>query len=147
MAGVAEYTITEAIGESAAQTIYRGYRTQDGLPVTIKRLKNDPPTASETARLKYEYTIAKDLALPGVVRVYGLEKVGDNLALIMEDTSGRALSEIISSRKLGVREVLLLGISITDALESVHRAGVIHMDIKPHNIIVNKTVLEAKITD
>lgn len=141
------YTITEVIHESTTTTVHRGYRNKDHAPVAIKRLKNDRPTPLEIAKLRYEYAIAKDLALPGVVKVYGLEKIEAYLAIVMEDTGGRALNNVLSARKLSTKEMLQLAISIATALDSVHRTGVIHMDIKPHNIIVDMDKLEAKITD
>jgi hypothetical protein len=53
--------------------------------------------------------------------------------LIMEDSGGRALNHVISSQKLGVKDVLQRAISIADTLDRVHSSGVIHMDVKPHN--------------
>jgi predicted ATPase/anti-anti-sigma regulatory factor/tRNA A-37 threonylcarbamoyl transferase component Bud32 len=141
------YTITEVIHESTTTTVHRGYRNSDRAPVAIKRLKNERPTPTEIAKLRYEYAIAKDLSMPGVVKVYGLEKVESNLAIVMEDTGGRALNDVLGSRKLSPKEVLQLAISMARALESVHQSGVIHMDIKPHNIIVDMEKLEAQLTD
>ena len=142
-----EYTLTEAIHESESTTIYRGYRNADHLPVAIKRLKQDPPSSTDIAKLRYECAIAKSLDLPGVVKALGIEKVGTNLALIMEDADGRALSEVISSHKFSTNDVLRIALSVTTIIESVHRNGVIHMDVKPHNIIVDMDRLEAKLTD
>jgi predicted ATPase/GAF domain-containing protein/tRNA A-37 threonylcarbamoyl transferase component Bud32 len=141
------YTLTELIHESSVSTVYRGYRNRDRLPVAIKRLKNDRPDPSEIARLRYEYAIAKDVALPGVVKVYGIEKIGANLALILEDAGGRMLDEVIRSRALGTKEALRLAISIANTLESIHRSGVIHLDIKAQNIIVDTALREAKLMD
>ena len=147
MAAGKGYTLTEAIHESASTTIYRGYRNADRVSVAIKRLKSDRPSPTEVARIKYEWAIVKDLAAPGVVRAFGIEKVGDNLALIMEDAGGRALYEIIRSQKLSSKDVVQIALSVASTLESVHRSGVIHMDVKPHNIIVDMTRLEGKLTD
>jgi predicted ATPase/GAF domain-containing protein/anti-anti-sigma regulatory factor len=141
------YTITDVIHESVTTTMYRGFQNSDGSPVAIKRLKKDPPTLAEVTKLKYEYAIAKDLALPGVVKVFALEEVGSNLAIVMEDVSGRALNAVISSQTLSTKEVLQLAVSIVDTLESIHERGVIHMDIKPHNILVDMATLMAKVTD
>ncbi len=142
-----EFTLTEAIHESESTTIYRGYRNADRLPIAIKRLRQDPPSSTDIAKLRYECAIAKSLDLPGVVKAFGIEKVGTNLALIMEDADGRALSEVISSQKFSTNDVLRIALSVTTVIDSVHRNGVIHMDVKPHNIIVDMDRLEAKLTD
>ncbi|WP_437590513.1 protein kinase domain-containing protein [Sorangium sp. So ce1000] len=147
MASGEAYTLTGVIHESSATTVYRGYRDSDRSPVAIKRLKSERPLPVEVAKLKYEYAIARDLALPGVVRVYGLEMVGSSLALIMEDAGERPLNEIIGASKLKLEDALRIAISISDALESIHRRGVTHMDVKPHNILVDAATLQAKLTD
>ncbi|WP_437761971.1 AAA family ATPase [Sorangium sp. So ce281] len=147
MASGAAYTLTGVIHESSATTVYRGVRESDRSPVAIKRLKSERPLPVEIAKLKYEYAIARDLALQGVVRVYGIEMVGSSLALIMEDAGERPLNELISAGKLKLEDALRIAISIADALESIHRRGVTHMDVKPHNILVNAETLEAKLTD
>ncbi|WP_437327213.1 protein kinase domain-containing protein [Sorangium sp. So ce381] len=147
MASGAAYTLTGVIHESTATTVYRGVRESDRSPVAIKRLKRERPLPVEIAKLKYEYAIARDLALPGVVRVYGIEQVGSSLALIMEDAGERPLNEVIGASKLKLEDALRIAISIADALESIHRRGVTHMDVKPHNILVNAETLQAKLTD
>src|ERR1700755_3309203 len=120
-----DFTLTEAIHESETTTTYRGYRNVDRMPVAIKRLKTARPTPTQIAKLKYEYAIAKDLAAPGIVRVYGVEKVDGNVALIMEDARGRTLNEVIGSKRLSAIEALRIAIAITSSLESVHQRGVI----------------------
>ncbi|MDC0680417.1 protein kinase domain-containing protein [Sorangium atrum] len=147
MTSGAAYTLTGVIHESTATTVYRGVRESDRSPVAIKRLKSERPLPVEIAKLKYEYAIARDLALPGVVRVYGIEKVGSSLALIMEDAGERPLNEIIGASKLKLEDALRIAISIADVLESIHRRGVTHMDVKPHNILVDAETLQAKLTD
>jgi predicted ATPase/GAF domain-containing protein len=89
------------------------------------------------ARLKYEYSVAKDLASSGVVHVICLETIGNALSIVMEDTGGVSLRQVLESRRLPVEEALRITISVTDTLESVHRSGVVHMDIKPDNILLN----------
>ncbi|WAS93232.1 AAA family ATPase [Nannocystis punicea] len=147
MTSTTEYTLTEAIHESASTVVYRGYRNHDKLAVIVKRLKSALPTAAEIAKIKYEYAVTRGLNLPGVAKVYGLETIGNNLALIVESRGGLALSEVIGQRELTTKETLTLAVSIAGTLESLHQSGVIHMDVKPHNIIVDMATLEAKITD
>jgi predicted ATPase/GAF domain-containing protein/tRNA A-37 threonylcarbamoyl transferase component Bud32 len=147
MSSGTSYTITDVIHESVTTTVYRGFRDADRSPVVIKRLKKDPPTLAEVTKLKYEYAVARDLAVPGVVEVYALEEVGTNLAIVMEDVSGRALNEVISSQTLSTREVLQIAVSIVDTLRLIHERGVIHMDIKPHNILVDTATMKCKVTD
>ncbi|WP_437741117.1 AAA family ATPase [Sorangium sp. So ce1504] len=147
MIGIPGYTLTGLIHESAASTVYRGYRNEDRAPVAVKRLRNERPAPAEVARLRYEYAIAKELALPGVVHVLGIVKIGASLALIMEDAGGCTLHELITARSLTLKDALRIAISIASTLESIHRGGAVHMDIKPQNIIVEASTWNAKIMD
>src|SRR5262249_8372146 len=97
--------------------------------------------------LKYERSVAADLALPGIVMTYGLERIGDHLALIMEDIGGVALSSFLGDRKLSLKQLLKVAISIADTLGAIHARGLIHTDIKPHNIIINVEKMEVKLSD
>src|SRR5688572_28461679 len=147
MIGIPGYTLTGLIHESAASTVYRGYRNDDRAPVAVKRLRNDRPAAADLARLRYEYAIAKELALPGVVKALGIVKAGASLSLIMEDAGGCTLHELIGARSLTLPDALKTAISVTSTLESIHRGGVVHMDIKPQNIMVDTSTWGAKIMD
>lgn len=147
MSSIPGYTLTTLIHESATSLVYRGYRNDDRTPVAIKRLRSERPDPAEIARLRYEYALAKELALPGVVKALGVVKVGASVALIMEDAGSSTLHELISTRSLTLEGALRLAISITSTLESIHRGGVTHMDIKPQNIIVDKPTWSAKIMD
>ncbi|AUX22496.1 histidine kinase [Sorangium cellulosum] len=147
MSSTPGYTLTRLIHESATSTVYRGYRNEDGAPVAVKRLKGDRPDPAEIAKLRYEHAIARELSLPGVVRVLALEKIGANLALVMEDAGGCPLHELIGSSALDLQAALRVARSLARTLDSIHQRGVIHMDIKPQNVIVDTSTWEAKIMD
>ncbi|WP_437972119.1 AAA family ATPase [Sorangium sp. So ce260] len=147
MIGIPGYTLTGLIHESAASTVYRGYRNDDRAPIAVKRLRNDRPAPADLARLRYEYAIAKELALPGVVKALGIVKAGASLSLIMEDAGGCTLHELIGARSLTLPDALKIAISVASTLESIHRGGVVHMDIKPQNIMVDTSTWSAKIMD
>jgi predicted ATPase/GAF domain-containing protein/anti-anti-sigma regulatory factor/tRNA A-37 threonylcarbamoyl transferase component Bud32 len=139
--------LSQTLHESETTIIYRGYSRSQRIPVVVKSLRSKHPKHSEIARLKHELAIARRLSLPGVVKILGIDKIGENLSLIMEDTGGIALNLRSNARPLDVKEALHVALSITDTLGAIHRAGVIHMDIKPHNIIVDPVTLDAKIID
>src|SRR5262245_51234676 len=94
------YTLTEAVHTGAHTALHRGHRNADHVPVVVKLLQGEYPDPVEIARLRREYALIRDLDSACVVKAYGLEKVGANLALIMEDFGGRALSDILAERRL-----------------------------------------------
>lgn len=141
------FGLNTLIHESDTMSIYRGHRTSDMMPVVIKSLKQQHPRPNDVAKLKYERSVAAELALPGIVMTYGIEKIGDHLALVMEDIGGVALSSLIGSRKLSLKQLLQVAISIADTLGAIHARGLIHRDIKPHNMIINVDRMEVKLSD
>ena len=142
-----QYVITETIYTSERSVVHRGRRVSDQKPVIIKQLAGEHPSLEEIVRLKYEYSINKDLTAPGVARVYGLEVVEGSLSIIMEDAGRTSLNQVIESNQLNLEQKLQIAIFIADALAYIHKSSVVHMDIKPHNILVNLDPLAIKVTD
>jgi hypothetical protein len=67
---------------------------------------------------------------------YGLERVADELVLVMEYVPGRNLAEVIRSRLPSPRTAARLIEQVAEGLEAVHACGLIHRDIKPSNIVL-----------
>lgn len=141
------YIITETIHTSEHSVVHRGRRASDQEPVIIKRLSDEHPSMEEIVKLKYEYAIQKDLSDPGVVRAYELTVVGGALSLIMEDAGGSSLDRLIESDRLNLEEKLRIAVSVAGSLAYIHKNNVVHMDIKPHNIVANPDSLAVKLTD
>jgi predicted ATPase/serine phosphatase RsbU (regulator of sigma subunit)/tRNA A-37 threonylcarbamoyl transferase component Bud32 len=128
------YTPTTKLLELTHAILYRGRRNADRAPVLLKILDGERPSAAQIARLRHEYAILQSLSVPGVIRPLGLEKVGDTLALVLEDVGGHAIGE--QSTALELTTFLRVAISMTLVVESIHRHNIIHKDIKPENFII-----------
>src|SRR5690349_11431258 len=132
-----QYTIAQSAFEGSETIVYRGCRDVDGAPVAVKVTRDDYPTARQLGRLRREFGILQEIKrVPGVVRAYALEKVGRGLALVMEDLGASSLRDLTVRQKLDLPAALRLAIALAETLEAVHRLGIIHKDIKPHNIMV-----------
>lgn len=141
------YNITEKLHEGSETIVYRGVRNIDNLPVVVKAPKNNVPHPREIAKLTHQFEIIKDIKIPGIITAYEMERNQDSARLIMEDFNGRSLQQILSERTFTVEEVLQIGIRLAETLSILHKQNIIHKDIKPHNIIVNLSTGEVKITD
>jgi len=117
------------------------------LPVILKVLNQDYPTAEQLSRYQQEYEITRALNISGVVKVYGLEKYNNTLVIVLEDFGGESLKSWMASRKLTLSEFLNLAIAIVEILGEIHAANIIHKDINPSNIICNPATEEVKIID
>ena len=82
---ISGYKIRQTIYQSPQTLVYRGIRKSDGTPVVIKTLNQEYPSLQALARLQHEYRMLENSKSSGVIHSYGLERYGNNLALILED--------------------------------------------------------------
>lgn len=87
------YQILDRIYSGTRTLVYRGTRTCDETPVVIKVLRSEYPSFSELVQFRNQYTIAKNLNLPGIIQTYSLEAHQNGYALIVEDFGGISLNE------------------------------------------------------
>src|SRR5262245_51210368 len=126
MATVLGYRITEHIHAGFRTTTYRAIKESDNRTVVIKTLKAEYPTLREVGRLKHEYEIAKELALPNIIQLYSLENYGNSLALVMEDVGGVALRDIIATRRLDLATFFTIALQLSQAVADLHARHIIH---------------------
>jgi serine/threonine protein kinase len=87
-------------------------------------------------RFVREAKSASALNHPGIVTIYEIDTDHEQPFIVMEYVEGQPLHLFMGKRRLSVAEALNLGIHISDALAAAHRAGIVHRDVKPANIIV-----------
>jgi hypothetical protein len=111
-------------------------------PVAIKEIRL-PRVGSAAERELAEQRVMREaraaarLRHPGLVAVYDVLKADGRSWIVMEYVDGVSLSERIRERgRLAPEEVARIGISLAYALEAAHRAGVVHRDVKPGNVLV-----------
>lgn len=147
MDGSPRYLLKSKLHEGHNSVIFRGARADDDLPVVIKVLKEQYPDPRSVAQLRREYATLRELDLGGVVKVYALETYGNGLALVMEDSGGVPLSEVIHGEPLPLRRALVLAHALARTLAQLHERSIVHKDIKPHNILVNPADDAVKLID
>ena len=140
------YRVDELIGRGGMASVYRGYDLTLGRLVAIKVLKRD--LANDNAfrtRFRLEAQAASRMAHPTIVRVYDAgedsEMTPDGTVnpvpfIVMELVHGSLLKDIIASGPVPVTDAVRYVDGILEALEYSHRAGVVHRDIKPGNVMV-----------
>ncbi|MEG5066314.1 AAA family ATPase [Microcoleus sp. B3-A4] len=144
---VSGYHLGEQLYCGSRTLVYRAIRETDQIPVVIKLLNRDYPSFSELLQFRNQYTIAKNLRLPGVVEPYNLEFYGHSYALVMEDCGGISLRDYAQEASLTLAEILEIGIQITDILHGLYRHRVIHKDIKPANVLIHPETKQVKLID
>jgi serine/threonine-protein kinase len=133
------YQIVKKLGEGGMGKVYLAEQVNIGRKVALKVLQVAYANADEyVARFRREAKLAASLNHPNIVTIYDFDQSEDgSLFLAMEYIEGRSLSEVIrGDAPLGINRVVRLGVQIAEGLGAAHRAGVIHRDIKPDNVMV-----------
>ena len=140
------YRIDEPIGRGGMASVYRGYDLTLGREVAIKIL--DRELADDNAfrtRFRLEAQAASRMAHPTIVRVYDAGEDSLTAAdgtvrpvpfIVMELVKGKLLKSVIAAGPVPVTDAVRYVDGILEALEYSHRAGVVHRDIKPGNVMI-----------
>ncbi|WP_437733486.1 AAA family ATPase [Sorangium sp. So ce1335] len=140
------FAIIEVLYEGSDTVLYRGVREDDGRPVVLKVLRRDHASSRARERLRHEYEVARALDTTAIVTPYGLDMLGDQPALILEDFGGVSLDRL-QRGPMPLERFFPLALRVVEALAGLHRHGVVHKDIKPQNVLLNPATGEVKITD
>ena len=134
------YEIVSPLGAGGMGEVYRARDTRLGRDVAIKVLPQHLSSNSEVrARFEREAKTVSSLNHPHICVLHDIGREGDADYLVMELVEGETLATRIARGALPTTEVLRIGTQIADALERAHRAGVVHRDLKPGNVMVTKT--------
>jgi len=143
------YQTLDRIYAGTRTLVYRGTRLCDKRPVAIKVLRSEYPSFTELVQFRNQYTIAKNLNLPGIIETYSLEAYQNSYALIMEDFGGISLQAWTEQGEIlpNLRDFLQMAIDISNTLDILCRHRIIHKDIKPPNILINPQTRQVKLID
>lgn len=166
MISIPGYQLLESIYSGAKTLIYRGERLSDQQPVVIKLLKAEYPSFAELIRFRNQYTIAKNLNLPGIVQPLALETYRNKYILVMPDQGYIPLTEYggsttrhsvpdiensevpaIDIHPISLDEFFPIAIQLAQILEGLYQKRVIHKDIKPQNILIHPQTKQVKLID
>lgn len=142
------YEVRQKIGVGGMADVYQGKDTLLGRPVAIKILhQNFGSDQDFVARFKREAQAAGKLNHPNVVSMYDVGYDQGYHYIIMEYVAGCTLKEYIQHHaRVSVQEAVKITIAIAEGLEHAHAMGIVHCDVKPHNILITDAG-RIKVTD
>jgi len=149
------YVPGEVIGEGAYTKIYKGYCTLPNPPfgrtVAIKILQLHREGIDRSKLIEQfirEAKVVMKLNHPNVIRIYGLGKIGDSYATIMEYIDGKNLKQMLYEKeKYPLTLLVKICYYAGKGLSYVHQNNIVHKDIKPENILISKDWGKIKIID
>lgn len=142
------YKIISKIGVGGMADVFKGEDTLLGRPVAVKILHSNFAGDDDfVARFKREAQAAGKLSHPNIVSMYDVGFDQGYHYIVMEYIEGETLKEYITRHeRISIDNAVKFTIAIAEGLEHAHAMGIVHCDIKPHNVLITKQG-RIKVTD
>jgi Tfp pilus assembly protein PilF len=131
------YRVLAAIGKGGMGEVFRAYDTELKEEIAIKVVRDDHDDA--LARFRREIALARKVTSPNVLRVYDLAEHAGLRFLTMELVDGDDLAAVIRrDQRMPLERALAIFRQVCQGLAAAHAEGVVHRDLKPQNVLVDK---------
>ena len=133
------YEITGLIGKGGMGRVYTAHQQAVDRTVAVKVLNAEMSTNPEqVSRFRQEALAASQLSHPNTITIHDFGYTDENiLYIVMEYLSGHPLGQLFGTAP-NPRRILKIILQICGSLEEAHRQGIVHQDLKPANIFLNK---------
>ncbi len=130
--------LVQKVGQGAYGEVYRAWDTRLDREVALKLLfASLPDSDARATSIIEEGRLLARVRHPNVVTIYGAERIENRIGLWMEFVEGRTLEQHLQQREvLSAAEVINIGVELCRAISAVHGAGLLHRDIKTHNVML-----------
>ncbi|MED4533009.1 ATP-binding sensor histidine kinase [Metabacillus fastidiosus] len=140
-----DYQMTELLTENSFFFLFKGYSLVDKKQVIIQALKTENPSEEEITSAVHHYYVTRNIAVQEVLSPLKLIKHFSKTFIVMEYFQGITLHHYLESNKLTILDFLLIAEKLATALAKIHQHHIIHKNINPENILINKQTNEIKI--
>ncbi len=136
---ISHYRILEKLGEGGMGEVYLARDTKLDRKVALKFLPSQCSSDEQLkARFRREARAAAALNHPNIVTIYEVAQHDDRLYIAMEYVEGESLKQLAVRKELTVDRAIEIALQIFEGLHKAHQAGIIHRDIKSHNILIDR---------
>jgi tRNA A-37 threonylcarbamoyl transferase component Bud32 len=135
------YVLEELLGSGGMGDVWRAADRELRRRVAVKVMREQLSTPDAVTRFKREAWITAGLSHPAITVVYDAGAQDGKPFIVMEYLDGRDLADVLAERRGGlpVDEAVSLVIQAADALQAAHEGGVIHRDLKPRNLFLQRS--------
>jgi tetratricopeptide (TPR) repeat protein/predicted Ser/Thr protein kinase len=137
-ASVDRYVIVDQLGEGGMGVVYKAFDPELNRPLALKLISGDDRVGTLQDRLLREAQALARLSHPSVIAVHDVGTFGKNVFIAMEFVEGQTLRQWIKEAPRSLREILQVFAAAGEGLEAAHRAGLVHRDFKPDNVMLGK---------
>jgi len=137
---ISGYRLVEEIGRGGMATVYAAMRDVHGSeqPVAIKVLRTALPSRAERERFLNEQRILARLQHPNIATLFDAGIVDDRPYMVMERIDGEAVDAHFKPVAADLAAIVAAIVEVADALQLAHGHFIIHRDIKPDNVLVDR---------
>ena len=133
---VGHYDVIRQLGKGGMGEVYLALDRSLGREIALKVLPADYLTRDRVQRFHQEARAASALNHPNIVTIYEISQIEGRHFIATEFIDGETLRQRLHRGQLTVIEALQIAIQVAEALAAAHRAGIVHRDVKPENIML-----------
>ena len=137
----------DVVFHALGDTVVAAAHDEAGRHWVLKVLDSEQPSPELLARWRHEFDVLRRLDSPWVIRAEALLQAGRRCVLVLEGFGQGDLARLIAQGELSLGERLHLAVALAEAVSSVHAQGLLHGDIAPKNVLVDRDAGRLKLCD
>jgi serine/threonine protein kinase len=136
---VGRYVLLAELGRGGMGVVHRAYDTVLRRPVALKMINEAGPSAEQRRRFQTEASAVARLDHPGIVAVHDTGEHRGRPFFVMELVDGESFEALLARGPVPLERTLAIVRDVATALAHAHSKGVLHRDVKPENIVIDRT--------
>lgn len=134
---IGPYEIQRLLGRGGMGEVYLAHDPRQNRDIALKVLSAESATrSSRVQRFQDEARLVASIQHPNIAAIHAFETDGEQALLALEYVPGESLAERLKHRRLNVDETLDLAEQLAAAVGAAHKAGLVHRDLKPGNVMI-----------
>jgi serine/threonine protein kinase len=136
--GSGHYRVVSHLGSGGMATVYRATHMGLGHDVAVKFLQKSVSGPEDCGRFRREARLGARLDHPNCIRTFDFSETDESLAIVMELLEGPTVRGVMDMGPMPTTTAVSVALNVLDALDHVHRRGILHRDVKPGNVMYGR---------